>query len=804
MSLVAAATLVGAVFYSRQTTSAQVANCRDPIQQPFAANSIWNTPIGSGAQFVPANFRLPDNGYGPEENVIIMTPDAPLKTIQTMSGGGWGGGQQGRCNLDGGSLWGGKQLPVPDSLVTLNVLGGGTPNASSAILDRDGETLYSSQPFTICAPGGAAISKYDYGQDNIKTGNGILGAQGGSGMSSLGGAIRISEMRAGYRIPHALKLVIYGIENISRSGNGYRWPAVKADSGWNDPCTEGSNAYCGNNPALRMGALLALPPSVDINSLGLQAESSKMVARAMQEYGGYVVDNSAYSYNHIALEWGPAGSGPEKFATIGGFNRADLDKIFSRLAVVDNNGPGSVGGGGTPTAPTAAPFCAAGQTPDPGGTGGNNPVPPGAGTDPIVVNPPPPGAGAEPVIVDPDLQYVGQSCVINDGRGGTCEYVSAPNSNSLNCQDKKGAAYRSVAGVCPGSANMQCCVAPPTAILGQAGYLAFAKYAIDCTNGVSVTAAYQAGDDPTKPPIYYNIELVDGPEQAGIGRGTLIAQDVSINQGTFETMNPAWFANGRTIQFYIYTIAENTNPPFDYTIHGLDAIGALLARSPDETPPAPFTLTCPATPQPPEPPPIVPPVDVGDGGVEKDVSLTLRLFMPLAPPGAVNQTPALTTIQTAVTIKNLAINGDDGTQIVDMKYLNNGVWEGTYVGRHIPGSGFSISVKPLNHAKKTFCHSGTTSAQATYSNYECEINEGTVTVSAGRSILDFSKIPLGAGDLVIDGRSDSVVDSQDLLAILFAIARRSPYSVKYDANLDGTISQEDFELALWSMLNVSR
>ncbi len=27
--------------------------CRDPLHQPFAPTSIWNTPLGSGAQFAP-------------------------------------------------------------------------------------------------------------------------------------------------------------------------------------------------------------------------------------------------------------------------------------------------------------------------------------------------------------------------------------------------------------------------------------------------------------------------------------------------------------------------------------------------------------------------------------------------------------------------------------------------------------------------------------------------------------------------------------------------------------------------------
>lgn len=398
--------------------------------------------------------------------------------------------------------------------------------------------------------------------------------------------------------------------------------------------------------------------------------------------------------------------------------------------------------------------------------------------------------------------YIGQNCVLPDGRGGTCQYVNAISATSGNCQSKLGASYTSVPGYCPGSNNVQCCVAPLANTAGNAGFLAFASYAIDCTNGVAVTAAYQAGSDPTKPPIYYNIELVNDQSQAGLGKGTLIGQDVTVNQGTFFATNPTWYANGQTALFYIYTIPENTTPKESYTIHGLDAGGTIVSRAPDEQPPLPFSLTCPTTPQSPNPPPIVPPTNPTVGGDKTDMTITVRLFLPLGA-GTINQTPVLTTLPTVVTVTDHAQRGDDGSQLVDMKALNNGVWEGTYTGTHIPGNGFSVSVKPLNHAKKTFCHAGGASPQVLYSDYECDINEGTIALFGGKNVLDFSQIPLAAGDIAYDERSDGVVDSQDLFAILLTIYKRRPYSVKYDVNLDGTISQADFDLALWSFLNVA-
>lgn len=342
--------------------SAAAQACRDPLQQPFTQESIWNTPIGTGANYVPANFVLPDNGYDPEENVIIMTPDAPLKTIEEMVEEGWdfGSGQQGRCVSTGHALAGVPQVPVPADFMTLNRLGGVTPNAAGVFLLPDGHSFVQNQPVAICSAGGTVLSKYVKADGDIVSGDGRLGGQGGSAMSSLGGAIRISEMKSGTVINHALKLVVDGSTNIYP---GYRWPADAQDS-----CAPG--CYGSGTPAMKMGALLALPPTVDINSLGLQAESSKMIARAMQDYGGYTTDNAGWSDVGIAVEFGPAGDGKAVLGNIGGFNRGDLDKIFSRLQVVDNNSETSVGGPGPRRVPGPPPLCGGGG----GGGGGPSPT----------------------------------------------------------------------------------------------------------------------------------------------------------------------------------------------------------------------------------------------------------------------------------------------------------------------------------------------------------------------------------------------------------------------------------------------
>lgn len=95
----------------------------------------------------------------------------------------------------------------------------------------------------------------------------------GAGVSITGGLIRRDEIVQGY-IPHALAMAF----DYPKSGV-FVYPASATDG-------RSTEEY-----AIPEGAHLQLNPNLDLDSLGL-SRTGKIIAKALQEYGAYVVDNS--------------------------------------------------------------------------------------------------------------------------------------------------------------------------------------------------------------------------------------------------------------------------------------------------------------------------------------------------------------------------------------------------------------------------------------------------------------------------------------------------------------------------------
>jgi len=380
------------------TASAQT---RDPVNPldpnplkapiwPFASTSPWNMPIGSGAQYVPINLAVPnDPGTPPSvpatnwapvpgihDEYIVLTPGEQLTDI-VRNNVGWSGGDRCATNNPGDLL---VRVPMPMNYVVPNSGG----DNSAAFLMPDSRTIIQAQPFTRCTPGGPGTSIISFNYVDVY-GDGRWGSHGGSQLSAIGGSIHLGELRPGKPVRHAVSIsfdstVVLAPCHTPTDGSAcFRWPAYSADAG---AAMDYGIANTHPVAGMKMGALLAIPTSTNINSLGLETVPGQMLAWTLQNYGAYIVDSTGGPSVNIDADIGPnaafSGSKREEFfndfgmpfeervndgdGTHGnppfgyGWTR-DVQKLIQALYLVDNNGPNSIGGGGTPLQPLAPPLA---------------------------------------------------------------------------------------------------------------------------------------------------------------------------------------------------------------------------------------------------------------------------------------------------------------------------------------------------------------------------------------------------------------------------------------------------------------
>lgn len=318
---------------------------RDKFLWPFSSSSPWNMPIGSGARYQPANIKQAHYATGDEEYFFKLKADNPLQPLYAP--GSWG---PGRCT---GTRSQGISLPLPDALLVPDATTTKTPNNAAAFLLPDGKTLVQVNELARCTLAGP-IFGWRAPEQSIY-GDGLRGGHGGSGLSSIGGSIRKGELTGSEPIRHVLKVNLWAQKYLyySKSIPGYRWPADRADS-------YAAGQYKGTNPNLVMGTLLAIPPTVTEADLGLQTPAGRKLFHALQDYGAYVVDDSAADTHAFAVEQGVfeefrTSFGYDFYGTSGNFYN-DFMKLFQALHIVYNNGPNNLGGGGRHRDPLAPPI----------------------------------------------------------------------------------------------------------------------------------------------------------------------------------------------------------------------------------------------------------------------------------------------------------------------------------------------------------------------------------------------------------------------------------------------------------------
>ena len=329
---------------------------RDPWLWPFARNSIWNTPIGSEAELVPANFTMSAHYAYDQENHYKTTETDPVLEIVVFNSGRWSDNEADIKKNSGKTTYFPKDVTIPET----------RGNECTAILQPDGKTLVQLQP--ACRPN--TTSKYINGYARMEEtlyGAGTYGSHWGSGLSSFGGTLRLGELTSDEPIHHALKLNVwankwlyYGLSYEGEYNLAYVWPADRCDN-----YADKDHGYKGTDPNIMMGGLLAIDGNVTAESLGLKTEVGKKLFYALQNYGAYIVDDSywdCFSWNievgvdeEVKAKYGfslKGDVGEEPILAQYNFSY-DMQQLITNLCVVKNNYKTSIGGGGTPRVPLA-------------------------------------------------------------------------------------------------------------------------------------------------------------------------------------------------------------------------------------------------------------------------------------------------------------------------------------------------------------------------------------------------------------------------------------------------------------------
>jgi hypothetical protein len=310
---------------------------RDPAQWPFAADSVWNTPIGSGAQFA----AVQPGGMDLATGVMVVSASMAHPVLYATT------------NDPVGNLhvpW----SPVPFATAPIHAALGATPGGRHVFLVLpDGFTVLE-----IHSPrrAGADVRANSIVRADLR-GSGLppeYRSATVSGLTPLGGSIRRGELKAG--IPHLIGAVVpLEAVTVRPDGIAHVWPAGGSQA--SDPGAAAQMARAGN---VHVGSLLAIPPSVDIAKLAAPGTPAHAVIRAMQDYGVLVKDTFDGTY---FVEWQREGAPHLIFCVEDLFNgdaprdlAQQLAPALRELRVVANHGPNSIGGGGARRQPAAPAF----------------------------------------------------------------------------------------------------------------------------------------------------------------------------------------------------------------------------------------------------------------------------------------------------------------------------------------------------------------------------------------------------------------------------------------------------------------
>jgi hypothetical protein len=313
-----------------RTTDPAAAGTRDPSQTPFASDSVFNLPLGSGAQWQPNAQLSSANAYintasasGYNENIYTGTASDPLVTV-TNSGASSGSPGTFQVHIPAGAV------PAPGNDATL------------AVDDTSSDTWYSFGGFQWTGSNTASVSQGSAEQDN---GSGI--ADDNSNEDEGVGTLRESDLQAG-TIDHMLRVEMPTdmLESYSQSSTSvlapYAWPQTAEDGFAING--NGGPAYSGTIP---YGVTIGIPASAVEPAAVAANAGANMLWQELQDHGAMVRDSGG-SGNTVIFQADqnvdpndPLIQGMEQYSS----------QIMAAAEILTNQGPNSINGGGTPIVP---------------------------------------------------------------------------------------------------------------------------------------------------------------------------------------------------------------------------------------------------------------------------------------------------------------------------------------------------------------------------------------------------------------------------------------------------------------------
>ncbi len=239
------------------TTPALLGRWSSTGGRPFAATSPFNLPLPTNPRLDLNSAALVEHLRQNNHGAAITDYGVPIYFADTTTPR-----RPVPCIKDWGTCPTAKPVPIPAEAKP-------SPGSDAAmvIIDWSTRIVYEYWQYQT--------DKTSWSHAQSIDGDGRHGGAVGAGVSRLAGVVRIAELQAGV-IPHAL---VFSSDMICP--RIFRYPASK---------TDGSN-LAGITPCLPEGARIQLDPSVQVDSLPGLTRGERMVARALQRYGAYAIDN---------------------------------------------------------------------------------------------------------------------------------------------------------------------------------------------------------------------------------------------------------------------------------------------------------------------------------------------------------------------------------------------------------------------------------------------------------------------------------------------------------------------------------